>query len=178
MAREWWYNPGDNWLLDDLSGFKIRRTRSSVIPGGQTGGLAVSPDRWEPQQPQDFVRGVVDDQNAPLLRTRQQNRFVVVGTAVTAPSPAQSDTITVYDPAFFMPGFVIQIMLDTGDNFRTGLLSITGDVFTLASRLPGSVGGTYGDPLENSVLAIDTTGKAVFQLGVPGYDILDFNVLG
>ena len=46
MADDKHYIGGDNYILDDLSGFKIRRSKTRVIPGGQTGGLAVSPLRW------------------------------------------------------------------------------------------------------------------------------------
>ena len=177
-AREWWYKPGDNWVLDDLSGFKIRRSNSRTIPGGQTGGAVVAPRRWEPQQPQDFVRGVVDDQTVPVVRSRQTNRFVVLGTQVAAPAARGAVAVTVADPSGWSPGYVLQIMLDSGVNFVTGLLSIAGDVFTLASPLPYSVGTLYGDPIENAILALNTTGTAAFTLDVPGYDILDFNTLG
>ena len=84
MADDLWYNPGDNYLLDDISGLKIRASRARMIPGGQTGKLMVSPSRWEPQQPQDFVQGVRDEQVVAIARPRQQNQFVLVGGQVTA----------------------------------------------------------------------------------------------
>lgn len=154
MAREWFYNPGDNWLLDDISGFKIRRSNSRTIPGGQTGNAVVAPKRWEPQQPQDFVRGVVDDQTVPIVRSRQANQFTVLGTYVTAAAATGASAVTIADPAGFMVGYTLQIMLDSGDNFRTNLAAINGDTFDLAAPLPGSVGMLYGDPIENTVLAI------------------------
>src|SRR5580700_582205 len=95
MADDRHYVGGDNYLLDDLSGFKIRASRARIIPGGITGNLAVAPQRWEPQQPQDFVRGVYDDITVALARPRQKNQFVIVGTYVTAPSAPQTRTITV-----------------------------------------------------------------------------------
>jgi hypothetical protein len=179
MADDKHFVGGDNYLLDDLSGFKIRSSRARIIPGGQTGGLAVAPARWEPQQPQDFVKGVYDDQTVALARPRQTNQFILTGTWITAPSAAQSRSITVDSSAGFAVGNTIQIMLDRGDNFFTALAAISGNVWTIASPLPGSVGGGLGDPIENSVLLRkDLVVPVIFVLGEPGQDILGFNVLG
>lgn len=154
MANDRWYNPGDNYILDDLSGFKIRASRARRIPGGQTGNLYVAPERWEAQQPQDFVRGVPDDQIAAILRPRQKNQFTVTGANVAAPSQRGAMNITVDTTERFATGMVIQIMLDSGVNFVTTLASITGHVFGLTDPLPFSVGALYGDPIENLVLAL------------------------
>lgn len=179
MADDRHYVPGDNYILDDLSGFKIRSRKARIIPGGQTGHLAVAPSRWEPQQPQDFVRGVRDDQTVALSRPRQENRFTLVGTTVAAPSARGTRFITVASSAGFVPGNVIQIMLDSGVNFLTAISVITGNVFTIPQSLPFSVGSLYGDPIENSVLLRkDLVLPVVFVLGEPGQDIFGFNVLG
>ena len=169
---------GDNYILDDLSGFKIRASKARIIPGGITGNLAVSPSRWEPQQPQDFVRGVYDDISVSLARPRQKNQFVIVGTFVTAPSPARSSTITVDSTVGFRGGSLIQIMLDSGVNFQTPIASISGNVMTLVERLPASVGTLFGDPIENSVLLLmlSTTSGTFVLDSADG--ILNFNVLG
>ena len=154
MADDRHYVPGDNYILDDISGMKIRASRARIIPGGQTGQLAVAPERWEPQQPQDFVTGVRDDITVALSRPRQKNQFVVVGTFVVAPSAARSNMITVDSAAGFSPGATVQIMLDTGVNFIALLTGASGDVFTLGAPLPASVGSLYGDPIENSILLL------------------------
>lgn len=169
---------GDNYLLDDISGFKIRARRARIIPGGITGNLAVAPERWEPQQPQDFVTGVYDDQVADLVRSRQQNQFVIVGTEVVAPSPRGSTSMTVESAVGFTPSSNIQIMLDSGENFLTVVTSISGNVFTLSAPLPASVGSLYGDPIENSVLLLHLgAGIGTFLLDTAD-GILDINVLG
>lgn len=31
---------------------------------------------WEPRQPQDYVRGVKDDQRAPIVRARGETQFI------------------------------------------------------------------------------------------------------
>ena len=161
MADDRHYVPGDNYLLDDLSGFKIRVSRSRRIPGGQTGGAQVDISRWEPQQSQDFVRGVPDNQNAAILRPRQANQFTVVGTWVTAPSARLTDEITV----------------DSVSGFVAGEVSLSGLTMTLLSVLPESVGGSYGDPIENMVLQLVEGPPGDFQLDTRGYDLLNWNVL-
>lgn len=181
MANDRHYEPGDYYQLDDLSGFKIRAKRSRRIPGGQTGGAVVAPERWEQQQPQDFVRGIVDDQTVPEPRPRQANQFTVLGSEVSAPSARGASAITVYSSRGFTVGMSIQIMLDSGVQFATGILGISGNTFTLASPLPATVGNAgLGSPIENMVLALTAAGAgtAVFVLNVPGFDLLGFNVLG
>jgi hypothetical protein len=161
MANDRWYNPGDNYILDDLSGFKVRVSESRRIPGGQTGNLQVATKRWEAQQPQDLVRGVTDDQSVQIARPRQQNRFTVVSTNVAAFSDRGSLLITVDDITGFKALDRLQIMLDVGENFQTVLISITGDVFRLASQLPGSVGGTEGFPPENMIIDLGPSGLSL-----------------
>lgn len=179
MADDRHYVPGDNYILDDLSGFKIRARKARIIPGGQTGKLAVAPARWEPQQPQDFVRGVRDDQTVALSRPRQVNQFVLIGTTIAGPSARGSQSITVASSAGFVPGNAVQIMLDSGVNFFVAIAAISGNVWTIASPLPFSVGSLYGDPIENLIIRRnDLVLPVVFVLDVPGQDIFDFNVLG
>ena len=178
MANDKHFVGGDNYLLDDLSGFKIRASKARIIPGGQTGGLAVAPARWEPQQPQDFVTGVRDDQVAQLVRPRQRNQFTITGTYVTAPSPRGSNVITVDSTVGFQPSSLIQIMLDTGENFQTTVLSIAGFTFTLRGALPATVGTMYGDPIENSVLLLQLTTDQGIMVIDTANGILNLDRLG
>lgn len=155
MARDLHYIPGSNYILDDISGFKIRVEDARMIPGGQTGNLYVAASRWEDQQPQDFVTGVMDEQAVQVARSRQPNQFVVLGTYVTAFSARLTSTITVDSAVGFLPGMLLLIMLDSGENYRTLLSSIANNVFTLTTALPANVGGDgLGSPIENSVLVI------------------------
>lgn len=155
MADDRHYVGGDNYLLDDLSGFKIRASKARLIPGGITGGLAVSPERWEPQQPQDFVSGVPDDQTVALSRSRQQNQFVLVGTEVAAASAAGATSIIVDSAVGFGVGGLCQVVLDNGNVFRFTLTAVAGTTLTFAGQpLPSSVGGGFGDPLENAVILL------------------------
>lgn len=181
MADDLHYVGGDNYILDDLSGFKIRASRARIIPGGQTGQLAVAPERWEPQQPQDFVRGVWDDETVQIARPRQQNRFVIVGTQVTGFAPQGSTTVSVQDTVGFVVNARSQIVLDNGNLFVFRLTSIGANTLTfLGQPLPSAVGGSFADPLENAIVQLD--GNAVspltFILGFTGNDVLGLNVLG
>jgi|HubBroStandDraft_4_1064222.scaffolds.fasta_scaffold163287_3 hypothetical protein len=178
MADDRHYVGGDNYLLDDLSGFKIRASRARIIPGGITGNLAVAPQRWEPQQPQDFVRGVYDDITVALARPRQKNQFVIVGTYVTAPSAPQTRTITVDSSNGFSVGSPVLVMLDSGENFQTRIASITGFVWTLVDPLPASVGSLYGDPIENSILLLTAEAGLGFFVLDSAEGVLNVNVLG
>jgi hypothetical protein len=163
MADDRHYVGGDNYILDDLSGFKIRASKARIIPGGQTGNLAVSPSRWEPQQPQDFVRGVFDDITVALSRPRQPNQFTIVGTNVAAFAARGSTSIQVQGVTGFNPFDNLQIMLDSGENFTVILVAIAGLTFSLASVLPASVGGTESDPPENLVIDLGPSGRTLLD---------------
>lgn len=177
MADDRHYVPGDNYILDDLSGFKVRVSHSRRIPGGQTGGAQVAIERWEAQQPQDLVRSVVDDQSVAIARPRQTNRFVVVGTWVIAPSARLATTIEVEDTVGFAVGDIVQIMLDSGVNFNTGLTGVSGHTLSLLAPLPFTVGGSYGNPIENMVLQLTPGPAGSFLLDTANRDLLDFNLL-
>lgn len=170
MSNDRWYNPSDNYLLDDLSGFKIRSTRSRRIAGGQTGNAIVSPEHWEPQQPQDFVRGVVDDQTVAIARPRQANRFTVVASYVTAPAARGSFYIQVASTVGMTANDRLQIMLDSGENFIAVAAAFAGQIITIGPPLPATVGTYYGDPIENTV--IDLSAPPLFgPQGAPPYEV-------
>lgn len=157
MSNDLWYNPGDNYILDDISGFKIRTSRARMIPGGQTGKLWVAPERWEPQQPQDFVQGVRDDQTVAVSRSRQQNQFTVVGGQVTTAAAAGATALTLDSVTGFVVGATCQVVLDNGNIWRFVISSISGLVLNfLGYPLPSGVAGTFGDPLENAVIQVST----------------------
>lgn len=165
MADQLHYVPGDYYQLDDLSGFKIRASVSRRIPGGQTGGAVVDRKRWEPQQPQDFVRGVPDVQTVPVPRPRQPNRFVILATYVTAPSARLTLIMTIAEPSGFTVGDNVVVMLDSGENFATQIAAIDGNEFWLGTPLPATVGTYFGDPIENTVLYV-SSGAAPPQTGL------------
>lgn len=157
MADDRHYVPGDNYILDDLSGFKIRANKARIIPGGQTGGLAVAPEHWEPQQPQDLVTGEADDMTVALSRSRQKNEFVIVGASVIAFAPAGSTSFTVDTTVGFLVGNLCQVVLDNGNIFRFTLTAVgTGTLTFAAQRTPSACGGNFSDPLENSIINLSS----------------------
>lgn len=167
MADDRHYVGGDYYQLDDLSGFKIRASRSRKIPGGQTGGAIVAPERWEPQQPQDFVRGVVDDQTVPQPRPRQANQFVITATWVTAPSARLSFSVEVDDAEGFTVGDRVQVMLDNGDSYNPVIVSIDGNTLRVSPILPQTVGGPgFGDPIENTIIDLGPSGLVAMTDGL------------
>lgn len=152
MTEAWYYKPGDNYILDDISGFKVRRSKARMIPGGQTGRLWVDRRRYEDQHPQDFVRGVIDQQVPEVVRPRQVNQFVIVGSWITAYTPAGSDTLPLDSTDGFQIGRSVVVALDNGDVYYPTIADIVGNALVVFPALPRSVGGSYASPLENTVV--------------------------
>jgi len=72
----------------------------------------------------------------------------------------------------------VLIMLDSGENFQARINSIAGNVMTLFTNLPASVGTLYGDPIENSVLLLQFSSAAGTFILDTANGILDENILG
>jgi hypothetical protein len=72
MGREFYYKPGSFYRICDRTGFAFRAERTQ----SEWQGLIVSRKVWEIRQPQDYVRGVPDDQTVPYARPRSPNPFV------------------------------------------------------------------------------------------------------
>lgn len=149
MADDLHYVPGDNYLLCDITGFKIRRSKARL----QWDNIATFGSHWSPRQPQDLVQAVRDEQYVSLSRPRQQNRFTVLATYVTVPSPAGATALTVASAVGFTVGDQCQVVLDNGNLFVFMLASVSGSTLGWTGQgLPWGVGGGFGDPLENQVL--------------------------
>jgi len=69
MGTERFYKPGSFYRICDRTGFAIRAERTRT----EWNNLIVSDRVWEARQPQDFVKGVADNQNVPFPRPRQPN---------------------------------------------------------------------------------------------------------
>lgn len=150
MAHDRFYRGGDNYLLDDNTGFKIRASVARL----QWDNIATTGHAWSPRQPQDLVQAVRDEQIVALARPRQPNQFTVLGTYVVAPSLAGASAIEVASSAGFTNGMGILIMLDSGVNFQTSVDSTSGATINITGTLPFSVGALYGAPIENAVIAL------------------------
>ena len=128
------YRPGSFYRSDDRTGFSRRAEDTRK----EWNGLIVGQDVWEIRQPQDFVRGVPDNQTVPDARP-------VPPPVYTGPVYAQTSA-SVAIGATFLPlnatnGFSsnskIGVMLDTGVLFNTtqvGAATATG--ITIAGKMP------------------------------------------
>lgn len=69
MGREFYYKPGSFYRICDRTGFATRAERTQM----EWQGLIVDKRVWEIRQPQDFVKGVNDEQSVPYARPRALN---------------------------------------------------------------------------------------------------------
>lgn len=106
----------------ERTGFKIRASDSKK----EWTGRIVRKASWEPRQPQDFVRGVTDDQSVPEPRPRQTDVFIgVLEATLTASVAAGVSSLPISSAARMLAGDTVQLMLDNGSLFRTTIVSIT-----------------------------------------------------
>lgn len=66
------YIYGDNWLICDICGFKIRASQSRSTWEGRI----VCEADWEPRHPQDFVRAKKDKIVADVIRAEPTDTFL------------------------------------------------------------------------------------------------------
>lgn len=121
MADDLHYVPGDFYRICDKSGFKVRSKRSKL----EWNGLMVSDRFWEIRHPQDFVKGVMDNQVVPNARLRQVNQFLgPLSTTLTANVAAGAVVLPVASSVRMQIGDNIEVMLDTGVYFQTNIASV------------------------------------------------------
>ncbi len=77
LGSEWKWIPLDPWVIDDRTGFKVRK--SQTVKDGYTRGLRVSRDEYDPPHPQDKVRGRRDRQAVRDARPRPADVFLTTG---------------------------------------------------------------------------------------------------
>jgi hypothetical protein len=76
MPADRFYVPGSFYRISDRTGFKVRSYRTQK----EWQGYIVEREVWEARQPQDFVKGVKDDQTVPEARPRQPDTFIELET--------------------------------------------------------------------------------------------------
>ncbi len=142
MADDRHYVPGDFYRICDLTGFKIRANRTKK----QWNNYIVREQSFELRQPQDFVRGVRDDQSVPEPRPRQinvfleQNTTITGGTPVYVPAlgyvvayPPRTSVFQVNNPALFVVGNLVALMQDDGTQLLGAKVTvISGSNITLS----------------------------------------------
>jgi hypothetical protein len=111
MADDLHYVPGDFYRICDRSGFKFRARKTSM----EWNNLIVADRFWEIRQPQDFVKGVQDNQTVPMPRPRQVNSFLgALSTTLTAAVSAGGSVLPVVSSVRMQIGDSMSVMLDTG----------------------------------------------------------------
>lgn len=70
-----YYAPGDYYQICDISGQKMKASRSKRAWDNSIR----HPDHWEPRHPQDYVRGVRDEQAVPISRPDIDNSVATRG---------------------------------------------------------------------------------------------------
>jgi hypothetical protein len=71
LGKSDYYASGKFNVLCDYCGFKYKNTEVRHT----WDGFYACRKCWEPRQPQDYVRGVVDDQSVPWSRPDPPNEF-------------------------------------------------------------------------------------------------------
>ena len=92
MGAELHYRPGSFYRVDARTGFVTRAERTRKEWTGQI----VRDRSWEPRQPQDFVRGTVDNQTVPEPRPRPIDVFVILGFRWDTPGLCLDDGRSVW----------------------------------------------------------------------------------
>ncbi|MDB5607784.1 MAG: hypothetical protein JWP25_4684 [Bradyrhizobium sp.] len=136
MADDKHFVMGDFYRICDRSGLKIRARKTQL----EWNGLMVSQNFWEARQPQDFVKGVADNQTVPMARPRQVNQFLgPLTTTLTANAAAGATALSVASSVRMILGDRIEVMLDTGVYFVTNISGVPGATsLTINPKLPYS----------------------------------------
>jgi len=136
MSKEY-YKPGDYWLIDDITGQKIRASEAKK----QWDGLLTHKGNFSPRHPQDLVRGRLDRQAVPDARPRPVDTYIgPLVTEIAAAATAGTSVLTVETSERMVPGDSVSIMLDNGDTFRATVAAVPdSETLTVTPALPGAV---------------------------------------
>lgn len=130
------FKPGSFFRADDRSGFVQRAENTREEWTGQI----VARNLWEIRQPQDFVRGVRDDQTVPDARPDPPPLFVGPIFTQLARAAAVGDTFLFLESTYgFRANGPLGVILDNGEVFNTTQVgNPASDGVTIAAALPGS----------------------------------------
>lgn len=138
---------GSFYRSDDRSGF-VRRAEHTRM---EWQGLIVGKDLWEIRQPQDFVRGVPDNQNVPDPRSQLATPFDGPVSTQLARAASPGDAVLYLDStAGFSASDKVGVMTSDGSYFNTAVLGApTSSTITITAPMPlgapsGNVVTNYG----------------------------------
>lgn len=148
-----YYRPGDNWVICDLSGLKVRR--SDTVK--QWNGLIVKRDWAEPRNPQDFVRGIHDQQTVPNPRPEPTTDSISgpLVTYIFEDFAAGVTAISVKSISGISSGDSVRVVMQ-GSTLNT----------TVATEGGGSATGGYHMTLASALTAPVRAGYPVTDLSV------------
>jgi hypothetical protein len=155
LADDKHYVPGDYYQIDDIRGYKVRKSRTRT----QWDGIVTIPESFSPRQPQDLVVGVPDFQSVEQPRPRQANNYTIVETYLTAGSHSQATSLTVASVQGFNVGDLCQVSLDNGNVFQFTLALISGLTLSwLTPGLPSPAGVVFTSNMQNTVTDLSSVG--------------------
>lgn len=133
MGRDLHYRPGSWYMVDDRTGFAQRSERMKR----EWDNLMVDRARWEIRQPQDYVRGVRDDQTVPVARPHSKPKFSgPTFYELAADSPGGSELLSLVEADGIVQGDELWVILDTGAVFITFASALNGDLIGIQPGLP------------------------------------------
>lgn len=144
MADDKHYVGGDYYQIDDLSGRKVRASKTRRM----WYGTMRAPPSWEPRQPQDLVRGVRDDQTVAVPRPRSPNVFVgPIETTLSQDAAINASTLYLDSTAGMAFGDRIGVMLNNGDMLFTIIGGLNTSLILTSVPLPfgASSGNVFYD---------------------------------
>lgn len=165
MGADKHFKPGSFYRIDDRTGFATRAERTKR----EWTGLIVSERVWEARHPQDFVKGVTDDQTVPFPRPRQANVFQgPLSFVITVSAGARAGSVTLDSVTGINSLDIIQVILDNGNYFTT----------TVAGPPNGLIVEFY-PPLPSAVSAGNVVVDLTSMTGISGTisgTLLDYSV--
>ncbi len=75
MGKADYFDPGGHNAICDVCGFKFKAKQLRK----RWDGVYVCSKDWEIRHPQDFIRGIKDDQHVPWTRPEATNSFLEIG---------------------------------------------------------------------------------------------------
>jgi hypothetical protein len=152
MGTQLFYKPGSFYRICERTGFAERAERTQK----EWTGRIVRDLSWEPRQPQDFVRGIRDNQIAPDPRPRQPNVFLQLETTVAVFTPRGSTSVLLTSAAGMFVGDRVGLLLD-GDKGVMWFATIA----TIVDQLVGFSGAPITSDASSGNLFIDYSSGGV-----------------
>jgi hypothetical protein len=127
------YRDGSFYRVDDRSGFTVRAEHTKE----EWQDLIVARGLWEPRQPQDLVKGIIDDQTVPQPRSEATNRFVgPIYIQITADIAVGATFVPLQTLRGVGAGDNVGIMMDNGVVFTT---QVNGDPVPAGVNITGAI---------------------------------------